>query len=166
MSEQTPKLIDNKNKLMVDALTVALEKADRIDIAVGYFFFSGFNLLAEQLKNKKIRILVGKEIDPSCVPDIVKYSRDYDESLERWAPRKPTSSALLLKQNYVDALVGFVNYSDTFDDEDSERAFKMFADKIQDGSLEIRITKRDNPYHGKLYLIYDDNSKKKSSMRP
>lgn len=160
MSEQTPKLIDNKNKLMVDALTVALEKADRIDIAVGYFFFSGFNLLAEQLKNKKIRILVGKEIDPSCVPDIVKYSRDYDESLERWAPRKPTSSALLLKQNYVDALVGFVNYSDTFDDEDSERAFKMFADKIQDGSLEIRITKRDNPYHGKLYLIYDHNSKK------
>jgi superfamily II DNA or RNA helicase/HKD family nuclease len=156
VNEKTPGLIDNKNKLMIDALTSALEKSDRIDIAVGYFFFSGFNLLAEQLKNKKIRILVGKEIDPTCIPDIVKYSRDFDESLERWAPRKPTSSALQLKQNYIDSLVGFVNYSDTFDDENSENAFKMFADKLIDGSLEIRLTKRDNPYHGKLYLIYDD----------
>jgi superfamily II DNA or RNA helicase/HKD family nuclease len=155
VNETTAKLIDNKNKLMFDALSTALKTAERIDIAVGYFFFSGFNLLAEELKDKKIRILVGKEIDPLCIPDIVKYSRENDESLERWAPRRPTSSALQLKQNYIDSLVGFVNYSDTFDEPNSEDAFRMFADKLLDGSLEIRITKRENPYHGKLYLIYD-----------
>jgi superfamily II DNA or RNA helicase/HKD family nuclease len=140
---------------MFSALSEALKTSDTVDIAVGYFFFSGFNLLSDLLKDKKIRILVGKEIDPACIPDIVKYSKIQDESLEKWAPRKPTTSALQLKQNYIDALIGFVNDSDTFDDEDSENAFKMFASKISNGSLEIKITKKENPYHGKLYLIYD-----------
>jgi len=48
---------------------------------------------------------------------------------------------LQLKQNYVEALVEFVNNSETFDEEESENAFKMFADKIADGSLEIKVTK-------------------------
>ena len=147
--------IDNVNRNMFEALTDALKNSDRVDIAVGYFFFSGFKALAESFKDKKIRILVGKEIDPSCVPDIIKYSKVNDESLEKWAPRKPTNSALQLKQNYVDALVEFVNNSDTFDEEASENAFKMFAEKIANGSLEIKVTKRDNPYHGKLYLLHN-----------
>ena len=166
MSDLTPKLIDNKKKTMFDAISSALQDSDRLDIAVGYFFFSGFNLLSNILKDKKIRILVGKEIDPSCISDIVKYSKIQDESLEKWAPRKPTTSALQLKQNYIDALVGFVNDSDTFDDEDSENAFKMFASKIADGSLEIKITKRENPYHGKLYLIYKNGEIKLPDESP
>ena len=147
--------IDHVNRNMFDALTDALKNSDRVDIAVGYFFFSGFKALAESFKDKKIRILVGKEIDPACVPDIIKYSKLNDESLEKWAPRKPTNSALQLKQNYVDALIEFVNNSDTFDEEVSESAFKMFAEKIANGSLEIKVTKRDNPYHGKLYLLHN-----------
>jgi HKD family nuclease len=31
----------------------------------------------------------------------------------------------------------------------------MFASKLSDGSLEIKIKKKENPYHGKLYLMYD-----------
>ena len=148
-------LIDNVNRNMLDALTDALKNSDRVDIAVGYFFFSGFKALAHSFKDKKIRILVGKEIDPACVADIVKYSKVNDESLEKWAPRKPTNSALQLKQNYIDALVEFVNNSDTFDEADSENAFKAFAEKISNGSLEIKVTKRENPYHGKLYLLHN-----------
>jgi superfamily II DNA or RNA helicase/HKD family nuclease len=157
MEKQTSApFIDSVNRNMFDALTDALKNSDRVDIAVGYFFFSGFKALAESFKDKKIRILVGKEIDPACVPDIIKYSKlNNHESLEKWAPRKPTNSALQLKQNYVDALVEFVNNSDTFDEEVSESAFKMFAEKIANGSLEIKVTKRDNPYHGKLYLLHN-----------
>lgn len=78
-------LIDNVKRNMHDALKDALKNSDRVDIAVGYFFFSGFKLLADSFKDKKIRILVGKEIDPACVPDIIKYSKVGDESLERWS---------------------------------------------------------------------------------
>lgn len=144
-------VIDNKDKTMLQALSNALETSDSVDICVGYFFFSGFELLADQLRHKKIRILVGMEIDPSCVDEIVQNSRERDVSLERYAPRTPTASALQLRKNYVDALVGFVNGSDTFDAPESESAFDMFVSKIADGSLEIRKTKED--FHGKFYLV-------------
>ena len=89
-------LIDNKDKTMLEALTNALETADEVDICVGYFYFSGFEALADKFKGKKVRILVGKEIDPECIPEIVKYSRIKDEHLDRWSPRRPTTSALQL----------------------------------------------------------------------
>ena len=145
------KLIDNNERTMLDALANALQTSDSIDICVGYFYFSGFQLLAESLKDKKIRILVGMEIDPECISEIVKNSREREVSLERYAPRKPTNSALQLKKNYMDALVGFVNDSETFDSEESGSTFDMFLSKIADGSLEIRKTKED--FHGKFYLI-------------
>lgn len=138
---------------MLDALSNALETSDSIDICVGYFYFSGFQLLAEKLQDKKIRILVGMEIDPECIQEIVRNSREDDVSLERYAPRRPTNSALQLKQNYMDALVGFVNDSDTFDTEESESSFDMFVSKIKDGTLEIRKTKKD--FHGKFYLVHN-----------
>jgi len=135
------RLIDNTERTMLDALSNALQSSDSIDICVGYFYFSGFQLLANSLKDKRIRILVGMEIDPDCIPEIVKNSREREVSLERYAPRKPTNSVLQLKKNYMDALVGFVNDSGTFDSEESESTFNMFLSKIADGSLEIRKTK-------------------------
>ena len=83
-------LITNEERTMLDALANALQTSDSVDICVGYFYFSGFQLLAEQLKNKRIRILVGMEIDPECIQEIVKNSRENDVSLERYAPRRPT----------------------------------------------------------------------------
>jgi len=157
-------LIDNKGKTMLEALTNALNSADEVDICVGYFYFSGFEALADNLKNKKVRILVGKEIDPECIPEIVKYSRIKDEHLDRWAPRRPTSSALQLKQNYLDALVGLVNDSETFDSENSTEIFEMFVSKILDGSLTIRKTKED--FHGKFYLLKNDESSNQGGDYP
>jgi superfamily II DNA or RNA helicase/HKD family nuclease len=146
-------LITNEEKTMLDALANALQTSDSIDICVGYFYFSGFQMLAEQLKDKKIRVLVGMEIDPEYIHEIVRNSRDAEVSLERYAPRRPTTSALQLKQNYMDALVGFVNDSETFDTEESESTFDMFLSKISNGTLEIRKTKKD--FHGKFYLVHN-----------
>jgi len=145
-------LIDNKSQTMQNALANALQTSDRVDISVGYFYFSGFEALANELKDKHVRVLVGMEVDPQCIPDIVQFSRESDEDLSRWQPRQPTRSALGLKQNYVDALVGFINDSDTFDNEGAEKAFEVFIDKLNNGTLEIRKTLNDQ--HGKFYLVY------------
>jgi superfamily II DNA or RNA helicase len=145
--------IDNRNQTMLDALSNALETADRVDICVGYFYFSGFQLLADKLKDKRIRIIVGKELDPECIPEIVKYSRNQDVNLDKYGLRRPTNSHLQMKQNYLDALVGFVNDSDTFDSPENELGFEMFISKLVDGSLEIRKTVED--YHGKFYAIHN-----------
>jgi superfamily II DNA or RNA helicase len=136
---------------MLEALSNALDTTDEIDICVGYFYFSGFAQLAEKLKDKKVRIVVGLELDPTCIPEIVKYSRHQDVSLDKYGLRKPTNSHLQIRQNYLDALVGLVNDSDTFDNPQNESVFEMFIDKIRDGSLEIRKTLED--YHGKFYIL-------------
>ena len=105
-------LIDNKNRTLQQALQNALTTADRIDIAVGFFYFSGFQALAKQLREKKVRILVGLEVDPDCVPEITQYAKEDEVDLSRYQPRRPTTSRTTLKMNYVDAFVGFMNDSD------------------------------------------------------
>jgi len=146
-------LIDNKSQTMQEALKNALTNADRVDVSVGYFYFSGFEALAEELKDKQVRILVGMEVDPTCIPDIVQFSREADEDLSRWQPRTPTRSSLGLRQNYTDALVGFLNDSDTFDEPKADSAFAIFVEKLEKGTLEIRKTLSDE--HGKYYLVHN-----------
>jgi superfamily II DNA or RNA helicase len=151
IGESNVVFIDNREKTMFEALSNALDSSDEVDICVGYFYFSGFQMLSEKLKDKKIRILVGKELDPECIPEIVKYSREQDVGLDKYGLRRPSNSQLQMRQNYIDALVGFVNDSDTFDNPQSEKTFEMFIQKITDGTLEIRKTIED--YHGKFYVI-------------
>jgi len=157
-------LIDNRTQTMQDALRNALGTSDRVDIAVGYFYFSGFEALAEALKDKQVRVLVGMEVDPACVPDIVQFSKESAEDLSRWQPRTPTRSALGLKQNYTDALVAFLNDSDTFDDPKAETIFEIFVEKLQNGTLEIRKTLTDE--HGKFYLIHNNQANSQNGDFP
>lgn len=144
-------LIDNKNQNLQEALTNALTTSDSIDISVGFFYFSGFQALAEQLKDKKVRILVGLEIEPELIPLIVKQAKEEDIDLEPFQPRIVNKSRFLLKENYIKALVGFVNDSEIFDNEKSNKIFDLFIEKIQNGTLEIRKTVEK--FHGKFYLI-------------
>ena len=60
-------IIDNNSQTMQSALSNALTNADKVDISVGYFYFSGFEALAEQLKDKHVRVLVGMEVDPTLI---------------------------------------------------------------------------------------------------
>lgn len=149
-------LIDNRSQTLQQALKNALTTASHIDIAVGYFYFSGFQALAEELRDKKVRILVGLEVDPEYISLIVQTSKEEDVDLSRWQPHKPTNSRTLLKQNYIDTLVGFVNDSDIFDREEANQVYDLFIEKIKNGTLEIRKTFRDN--HQKFYIVHNQGS--------
>ena len=81
-------IIDNRNKTMLDSLKNSLKQAESVDILTAFFYFSGFNALAEELKDKKIRILVGNTIDPSAIADLCIAVKDSpDELLETYAVR-------------------------------------------------------------------------------
>ena len=45
-------IIDNRNKTMLESLKNSLKQAERVDILTAFFYFSGFNALAEDLKDK------------------------------------------------------------------------------------------------------------------
>lgn len=149
-------IIDNRNKTMLDSLKNSLKQAECVDILTAFFYFSGFNALAEELKNKKIRILVGNTIDPSAITDLCNAVKDSpDELLETYAIRGYTRLNNSQKRNYyVDSFVELFNkssLSDEFDSTDSQAIFKMFLDKIADGTLEIRLTA--TPNHAKAYIL-------------
>lgn len=63
-------IIDNKKKKLNEALKNALKQAERVDILTAFFYFSGYDLLAEELRDKKIRILVGNTIDPQYIGEL------------------------------------------------------------------------------------------------
>lgn len=149
-------IIDNRNKTMLDSLKNSLKQAENDDILTAFFYFSGFNALAEELKDKKIRILVGNTIDPSAIADLCNAVKDSpDELLETYAVRGYTRLNNSQKKNYyVDSFVELFNKSalaDEFDSTDSQAIFKMFLDKIADGTLEIRLTA--TPNHAKAYIL-------------
>jgi len=149
-------IIDNRNKTMLDSLKNSLKQAESVDILTAFFYFSGFNALAEELKDKKIRILVGNTIDPSAIADLCNAVKDSpDELLETYAVRGYTRLNNSQKKNYyVDSFVELFNKSalaDEFDSTDSQAIFKMFLDKIADGTLEIRLTA--TPNHAKAYIL-------------
>ncbi|MEG1751516.1 MAG: helicase-related protein [Clostridia bacterium] len=149
-------IIDNKNKTMLDSLKNSLKQAESVDILTAFFYFSGFNALAEDLKNKKLRILVGNTIDPEAINDLCKAVKNSsDEDLSTYAKRGYNTLNNSQKKNlYTNSFIEMFNksaLSDEFDTTDSQAIFKMFLNKIKDGSLEIRLTGSQN--HAKAYIF-------------
>lgn len=149
-------IIDNRNKTMLESLKNSMKQAERVDILTAFFYFSGFNALAEDLKDKRIRILVGNTIDPSAINELCKIVKDdYSEPLEPYSPRgyKGFNNSQK-KKAYIDSFIGLFNkstLSEEFDSTESQEVFKMFVAKIEDGSLEIRLTATQN--HAKYYVL-------------
>lgn len=150
-------LIDNKDQTMHQALINALSTSDRIDIEVGYFYFSGFELLAKELRDKKVRILVGKQIDPDAVPKIIAMQQKTEKSVDfdRFQPQDTYSSRSEQKSDYFKGFTRLFNETQVFDDPKSQEAYKIFEQKIIDGTLQIKLTNTDE--HGKIYLVHNSS---------
>ena len=148
-------LIDNQTQTMHQALINALSTSDSIDIEVGYFYFSGFELLAKELKDKKVRILVGKQIDPNAVPKIIAMQQKTGKSVDfdRFQPQDTYSSRSEQKSDYFKGFTRLFNETQVFDDPKSQEAYKIFEQKIIDGTLQIKLTNTDE--HGKIYLVHN-----------
>ena len=141
---------------MLESLKNSLKQAERVDILTAFFYFSGFNALADELKEKKIRILVGNTIDPDAIAELCNAIADgYDEELDHYAKRNfQKLSNLRKKQMYIDSFVDMFNKSSLsteFDETESQKVFKMFLNKLQDGTLEIRLTNTLN--HAKAFIL-------------
>lgn len=149
-------LIDNKEKTLQEALKNALPNAERVDILTAYFYFSGFSALADELKDKKIRILVGKAIDPNAVDELSSAMKhDPDVSLDMFQNRKFVGLSNTQKQtDYTEGFIKLFNksaLSEAFDGTKDQYMQKIFEEKLRDGSLEIRMTNESN--HAKAYLL-------------
>ena len=126
--------ITNKDKLLSDIINGILPKSQSLDVLVGYFYFSGYKLISEQLIAKRVRILVGLDIDTR----ITKYIREIDTLADY------NKSRSQLKDDYYNHFVRLFNETDFLDSQPKLESFKLFYDKIKAGTLEIRKTDAGN----------------------
>jgi len=152
-------IIDNKEKIFLKELKEAFKKTESFDCLTAYFYFSGFNELAKELKDKKIRILVGKCLDPKLINRFnadIKLGKRLKLS-EEYSYRDSEISGLSrhqIREIYIDSFVKIFNesyFANEFDIKETQEAFSIFREKLNDGTLEIRFTKEPN--HGKLYVL-------------
>ena len=75
----------NFNKEVLNIINNIIPGCKNIYIRVGYFYFSGFSLIAKSLKDKNIKILVGMEADKTTNDYLRKFSEnvDKDEILDK-----------------------------------------------------------------------------------
>ncbi|MFW5628339.1 MAG: helicase-related protein [Candidatus Cloacimonadaceae bacterium] len=118
-----------------------MPSSESLYFLVGYFYFSGFELICEQLADKKLKILVGMNIERDLSNKIKEY----------FVIGESESSRLKVKQDYYSSLVEAFNETDFFDSAEKIKSFELFLNKLKDGSMEIRKTAEAN--HAKMYLF-------------
>ena len=130
-----------------------LDSAARADIAVGYFFMSGFEAVADSLKHlQKVRILVGRtdrhileEVASGLQQAHALYARIESEGMIRRGERDG------IAQQAVDHIAEGVSMLPQ--DKGSEKAVKTLRDLVAAGLVEVRAYLR-SPLHAKAYLCW------------
>ena len=135
------KFITNQNELLSNVINDILPTTEKLYFLVGYFYFSGFKEIYSNLKDKEIKILIGMDVERSILNKIKEFEIIQEVNISRGK----------IKQNYFNSLVQLFNDTDYFDNGEKQEAFKLFLDKIRNGTLEIRKT--EQPNHAKLYLF-------------
>ena len=113
-------IIDNRKKTMLDSLRNSLKQAERVDILTAFFYFSGFNALADELKDKKIRILVGNTIDPDAIAELCNANYVHSKLIEDnfrallYTGTATKSERTVVKQNF-DASCNIEDQKDDYD---------------------------------------------------
>lgn len=133
--------ITNSDRLLSEVFNNILPSSKSLYFLVGYFYFSGFEEIYKNIEDKNLKILVGLDAEKDLFNKIKEFEIIDETNHSRGEIR------LRFNKN----LVEIFNDTDFFDSEQKQEAFRIFIEKIKNGTLEIRKTLRPN--HSKLYLF-------------
>lgn len=134
-------------------LSKMLDSSARADIAVGYFFMSGFGAIADPLSTVgKIRLLVGRA-DQQVVEQVAAALGEA-AALRQRGPVDPN----IRRSDKVDLAAGQVRnisgqVASLRQTDDSESHVRQLRDMLASGQLEIRTYLR-SPMHAKAYICW------------
>ena len=133
--------VTNQNQLLSEISSKIMPMTQDLDVLVGYFYFSGFREIYENLIDKKVQILVGMDIGIDINNKAVEINCD-----------NKNASVSNQRYKYFEQIRSVINQTDEFDTAQTPKAWKVFIDKIQDGTLVIHRTRENN--HSKVYLFH------------
>lgn len=146
--------ITNKEIVLSDVIKSILPKCDNAYFLVGYFYFSGFDELCNSLRGMHLRVLVGLEVERSLINGIKEV--EHFVTLDKSRGQK--------REEFYKNLIDIYNNTDFFDSEEQIAKFRLFLEKIEDGTLEIRKTL--DPNHAKLYLFQNKEENNECGTYP
>lgn len=117
-------------------------KTKSMDFLVGYFYFSGMKEIYHNIEGKNMRLLVGLDIEH----DLVSKTSEFD-----FFVTQSPSSREQIRNDFYDSLKGLFNGTPYYESVEAQDAFRIYYEKIKDGTLEIRKTKE--PCHAKMYIF-------------
>lgn len=129
-------------KVLRDRVNTLISISDELKFLVGFFYFSGWKEVYEQLKansNITLKLLVGLEVDKMLNKGIVEFGFNEKEVSDDDRFNNFMSSL----QNALD--------NDDMDNKEFYNQVSFFLDMIREERLIIRKTK--NPNHSKLYIF-------------
>ena len=151
----TDRIINNSrdNNLYQALLSAITDDTTSVDIEVGYFYLCGFELLAKKLEKIPVRILVGSYIDPDAIPDLILQStKQSNLDLGRFQPRVVPASKTKRVEALAEGIKKLANQTSIFDAPESQIAYRILEQKLEDGSLGIKMT--EEHAHGKYYIVH------------
>ena len=132
--------ITNTETSLAEEMNNILPSAENLYFLVWYFYFSWFQELYKNLKNKHLKVLVWMDVELSISNTVKEVF-----NVEWYNPDQKTQS------HFIESLRELVNKSNLFDNKINKEALDLFINKIINWSLEIRKTLEPN--HSKLYLF-------------
>lgn len=141
--ENMANLITNQEKLLSKIINDILPSSQRLYFLVGYFYLSGFKEIYKNVADKEIKILIGLDIEKG-LSDKIKEFEIIQEIGDQVSGKK-------IRENLFKSWRTLFNETDYFDSEERQEAFRLFLEKIKNGTLEIKKTRNSN--HAKLYLF-------------
>lgn len=141
------KFITNTNgeKSLSERIQGLTKSSSKLDFLVGYFFFSGFCEIYKEIADKPLRILVGMDAEVDLNNCIYEYTTELGN-------KKNTDSKLTIRNKYFESLKKAINKADNLDTKEMEDSYRLFVEKLDNGTLEVKKTK--DPNHAKMYLFY------------
>ena len=133
--------ITNQTKLLSEVFNNILPSSNNLYFLIGYFYFSGFEEIYKNIEDKNIQILIGLDVEKDLFNKVKEFEIIDGINFSRGEVR----------DKFNHSLVQIFNDTDFFDSCEKQEAFKIFIEKIKNGTLEIKKTL--HPNHSKLYLF-------------
>lgn len=143
-------IIDNHSRILADEIAKIAPHCESIDIAVGYFFFSGFEEIKDLIKDIPIRILVGMELDPKVISELGKNYQDGTSFKSKIGSYTSATRSEKI-DNFIETSIASINSLRDFDEVASSETLDILFEKLKNGTLEIKMSSEEE--HSKYYVF-------------
>ena len=146
-------IIDNRSEKLVEHISLILDSTERARFAVGYFFLSGFQSIAEELKDvNELRLLIGNTTNLETLEQLAEGHQRLEQVAEIAEAQVYPKRADLrqMTEHTVENMSESVEFMDQTDD--AETLIKSLVQMIAEKRLLVRVYTKGR-LHAKAYIF-------------